>query len=439
MAITTQDDGRSDGRSDGRAERALQVRAADARGFSPSMLLNDKRYRGITLQVIALAAIAFAIWWLGSNVVAKLGAQGRDFSFAFLWSPASYDIDQTLIDYSSRSPHWRAALVGILNTLLVAFLGIVFATILGVTAGIGRLSSNWLVARLMTVYVELFRNVPVLIWIVISIAIFTTVFPTPRQAWTLGGGLGSLLELLTFGIYDGDPIGQVAVFTNRGVRLTAPEFLPGSGLVVLVFFASLVGAWLFRRYARARQERTGDIVPWKRFAALIVIVPTVVAFLALGRPIGLDVPELQGFNFSGGWRMSGALFALWLGLSVYTGAFIAEVVRSGIQAVSKGQTEAALAVGLPPKRVMNLVVLPQALRVIIPPLISQYLNLTKNSSLAIATGYFDITGTLGGVTLNQTGRAMECIILLMLFYLTISLVVSAVMNAYNGRVALKER
>ena len=407
--------------------------------FRPSMLLNDKRYRGITLQVITALALAFSVWWLISNVAAQFELLGKTFSFSFLNTPASYDIDQTLIPYTSRSPHWAAAVAGVLNTLLVAFLGVVFATILGVLVGIGRLSSNWLVARLMTVYVELFRNVPVLIWIIISIAVFTTIFPTPRQAWTLGGGLGSLVEVLTFGLYSGEPIGQIATFTNRGIRLTAPVFREGSLLLAVIFFASLVGAYFFRRYAKARQMRTGEQLPWVWICLAIVLVPTLGAFFALGRPIGLDVPELSGFNFSGGWRVSGALFALWLGLTLYTAAFIAEVVRAGIQAVSKGQREAAFALGLPAKRVMNLVILPQALRIIIPPLISQYLNLTKNSSLAIATGYFDITGTLGGITLNQTGREMECLLLVMLFYLLISLSISSLMNVYNSRVALKER
>ena len=403
------------------------------------MLLNDKRYRGITLQLITVVALIFSVWWLVSNVAAQFALLGKDFSFRFLQAPASYDIDQTLIPYTSRSSHLRAAMVGVLNTLLVAFLGIIFATIIGVLAGVGRLSTNWLVRKLTTVYVEVFRNVPVLIWIYISIAIFTTVFPTPRQAWTLGGGLGQLLQWLTLGLYDGEPIGQIAVFTNRGVRFTAPDFLPGSGIVVAVLLASIAAAYAFYRFAKARQMRTGQQLPWVWIALAIVVVPTLVTFFAMGRPIGLDVPELTGFNFSGGWRMSGALFALWLGLTVYTGAFIAEVVRSGIQAVAKGQREAAFALGLPPKRVMNLVILPQALRIIIPPLISQYLNLTKNSSLAIVTGYFDITGTLGGITLNQTGREMESLLLVMLFYLLISLSISGLMNIYNSRVALKER
>ena len=403
------------------------------------MLLNDKRYRGITLQVITALALVFSVWWLVSNVAAQFDLLGKEFSFRFLRAPASYDIDQTLIPYTSRSPHWMAASVGILNTLLVAFLGIVFATILGVLIGIGRLSSNWLVARLMTVYVEVFRNVPVLIWIIISISIFTTIFPTPRDAWTLGGGLGTLLEWVTFGLYSGEPIGQIATFTNRGIRLTAPVFQEGSGPLVAVFFVSLAAAYAFYRYAKARQMRTGDQLPWVTIGLALVLIPTLATFFALGRPIGLDVPELRGFNFTGGWRVSGALFALWLGLTVYTAAFIAEVVRSGIQAVAKGQREAAFALGLPPKRVMNLIVLPQALRIIIPPLISQYLNLTKNSSLAIATGYFDITGTLGGITLNQTGKEMECLLLVMLFYLLISLSISSLMNLYNSRVALKER
>ncbi len=411
----------------------------ESKSFRPSMLLNDSRYRGYTLQVITVLILVAAVWWLGNNVVQKFADQGKTFSFDFLWQPAGYDIDQPLIDYTSRSPHGVAAIAGIMNTFLVAILGIIGATIIGVAVGVARLSQNWLVARLMTVYVEVTRNIPLLIWIVLAIAIFTTVFPSPRQAWTLGGGLGSFVELITFGIYSGEPIGQGAVFTNRGIQFTAPDFLPGSGVVVAVFFLSLLAAYFVRRYAMKRKMETGHLFPWVRVSLLVVIVPTLLAYFLMGRPIGLDVPELAGFNYEGGARMSGALFALWFALTTYTAGFIAEVVRAGIQAVSKGQREAAGALGLPQKRIMNLVVLPQALRMIIPPLISQYLNLTKNSSLAIATGYFDITGTLGGITLNQTGREMECLLLLMAFYLTVSLTISGLMNVYNSRVALQER
>ena len=388
--------------------------------FRIGMLLNDSRYRSITLQVIALALFLAGVVWLVLNAAANLEALGKDFNFGFLFQPASYDIGQTLIDYTSRSPHWKAAAVGLLNTLLVAVLGIIAATILGVLAGVARLSNNWIVAKLMTVYVEVFRNVPLLIWILLAIAVYSFGFPTPRAAYERGEEVW-------------------VAFTNRGIYLTWPDFQPGSWVVVAAFFAGLVAAFLFRAYARKRQLATGEQLPWVKVGLALVLVPPLVAYFLAGQPIGLDRPSLRGFNMGGGVEIQGALFALWVGLSVYTGAFIAEVVRGGIQAVSKGQREAASALGLRPNRVMNLVILPQALRIIIPPLISQYLNLIKNSSLAIATGYFDITGTLGGVTLNQTGREMECLLLLMAVYLTISLTVSFVMNIYNERVALKER
>ena len=393
---------------------------AESGGFRPSMLLNDSRYRSVTLQVITLVLVVAGFVWLGWNAKENLEALGKDFRFDFLSQPASYDINQTLIDYTSRSPHWKAAVAGILNTFVVAILGIVTATIMGVLAGVARLSNNWIIARLMTVYVEVFRNVPLLIWILVAIALLTDVFPGPRNPWLLPGEIGAI--------------------TKRGVYLPALTFGEGSLWVVAAFVLGIVAAFLFRRWARERQMRTGQILPVVPIMlALVIIPPLVVEFIGQST-IGVSYPEANRFgNFSGGFEMSGALFALWMGLSLYTGAFIAEVVRGGIQAVSKGQREAAAALGLRPGRVMNLVVLPQALRIIIPPLISQYLNLIKNSSLAIATGYMDVTGTLGGITLNQTGREMECIILLMSFYLTVSILVSAVMNAYNKRIALTER
>jgi general L-amino acid transport system permease protein len=228
-------------------------------------------------------------------------------------------------------------------------------------------------------------------------------------------------------------------FTNRGVYIPAPVWGAGSIVVVLTFLASIAGVFAYRRYATNLLYSTGKLLPMGWPSLAILFVPTILMYFIMGRPISLEYPELGGFNFRGGIQIGAPLIALWFALSIYTGAFIAENVRAGIQAVSKGQTEAASALGLRPNRVMNLVVLPQALRVIIPPLISQYLNITKNSSLAIAVGYADITATLGGITLNQTGRAIECVLLLMLFYLTISLSISAIMNVYNKSVALKER
>lgn len=386
--------------------------------FRLSMLIYDKRYRSYTLQIITIALFMLAVGWLVSNVIQNFADRGKTFSFAFLWEPASYDINQRLIEYTSRSPHWLAAVVGILNTLVLAFLGCIAATILGVAIGVMRLSKNWLVSRLMTIYIEGFRNVPVLLWILLASTAFSAILPTPRQAPVLAGGF---------------------VPTNRGFYVPAPIWESGSGILAIIFIASLVGAWLFGRWAKAKQAATGEILPvfWIRLA--IILLPVIVFYFLLGRPVGLSLPELKGFNFQGGGFVRNSFMALWIALSLYTAAFIAENVRSGIQAISKGQTEASYSLGLPPNRTMNLVILPQALRIIIPPLISQYLNLTKNSSLAIAVGYMDVTGTLGGITLNQTGREMETLLLLMLFYLVISLLISGVMNVYNNSVAIKER
>ncbi|GHA50035.1 amino acid ABC transporter permease [Amylibacter ulvae] len=395
-------------------------------GFRISQLLYDTRYRSMTIQIIALIGFLVAFGWLINNTLANLAALGKPLGFGFLWEPAGYDINQRLIEYNSQMSNARAALVGVLNTLLVAVLGCIAATILGVLIGVLRLSKNWLVSRLMTVYIEGFRNVPVLLWILMAMAIFIEIFPQPRD------------------FRGEDPVATMKIFetvavTNRGVYLPGPIMNAGSGVVVAAFIASLVAIFFFGKWAKARQEQTGQILPTFWIKLGILIIPSMLIFFIMGKPIGMEVPAIKGFNFAGGIYMRNSLIALWLALSLYTAAFIAETVRSGIMAVSKGQTEAAAALGLRPARTMNLVVLPQALRVIIPPMISQYLNLTKNSSLAIAVGYMDVTGTLGGITLNQTGREMECLIILMAIYLTISLIISGVMNWYNERVKLQER
>lgn len=393
--------------------------------FRLSMLLNDTRYRSYTFQFIALILLIALMSFLGINLVRNLAEAGLNISYGFLNVPAGYDINQSLIDYNSQSSNLRAAMVGIINTLLVAFLACVTATILGVIAGVARLSKNWLVSKLMSVYVEIFRNIPVLIWILMIYTLMTAVLPAPNKF--RGDNATSSMLFDAF------------AFTNRGIYIPAPVWDPGSMIVVATFVLSIIAAIIYRRYAVSLLFRTGKLLPMGWPTVAILLVPTIVMFFIMGSPIALDYPELKGFNFRGGLQIGAPLIALWLALSVYTGAFIAENVRAGIQAISKGQTEAASSLGLRPKRVMNLVVLPQALRVIIPPLISQYLNITKNSSLAIAVGYADITATLGGITLNQTGRAIECVLLLMLFYLTISLSISAIMNIYNNSVSLKER
>ncbi len=396
------------------------------KSFRLSMLLYDTRYRSITIQVIMLALFAYGVYWLLGNMYSNLDDLGKKPDFSFLSTPAGYDINQRLIEYTSQSTNGRAWLVGLLNTLLVAFLGCILATIIGVSVGVMRLSKNWIVARLMTVYIEIFRNIPVLIIIVFAMSIFIKFFPQPKA---FRG------DDATASMYLWDSV----ALTNRGWYIPKPIFENGSMIVVVTFLLSILGIFIFGKWAKKRQEATGDILPTFWIKLAIFFLPAVVVYFIMGQPIGLEQPELKGFNFKGGIHMRNSLISLWLALSLYTAAFIAEAVRAGIMAIDKGQTEAAAALGLRPKRVMNLVVLPQALRVIIPPLISQYLNLTKNSSLAIAVGYMDLTGTLGGITLNQTGRALESILLLMITYLAISLSISMVMNVYNNSVKLKER
>ncbi len=395
------------------------VASAPTAVFGPSMLWTDTRYRSVTFQIIALVLLFLAIGFLVRNVAVNLEIAGKNLSFGFLFEPASYDINQRLIPYTSRSPHWVAAAVGMLNTLLVALLGCIAATIIGVTAGILRLSRNWIVARIMAVYVELMRNVPVLLQILLWFGVFIETFPSPKQAEPALGGL--------------------LVATNRGMYVPAPMFGDGFGFVLVAFVLAIIGVIYFRRYAHKRQEETGQALPVLLIGVGILIIPALLVFFVMGSPLSWQFPELKGFNFQGGIFARNSLLALWFALSLYTGAFIAENVRAGILSVSHGQTEAAYALGLRPNRTMQLIILPQAMRVIVPPLISQYLNLTKNSSLAIAVGYMDVTGTLGGITLNQTGRELESIMLLMLFYVSVSLSISGVMNVYNKRVALKER
>jgi general L-amino acid transport system permease protein len=389
------------------------------------MLINDTRYRSTTFQVIALIGLIFAMGYLVSNLLSNLADAGLNISWKFFGETAGYDINQMPIEYNNQMSHGRASLVGAVNTLIVAFLACVSATILGVIAGVLRLSNNWVVSKLMAIYVEAFRNVPVLVWILIIFLVMSNVLPQPREF--RGDAATSSMWF------------DMVAFTNRGVYIPR-LILDDLGWVVFAAFGlSIIGVFAFRRYARNLLFNTGRLIPTFLPSIAILILPTVLVYFALGSPIGLENPALKGFNFKGGLHLRLSLIALWFALAIYTGAFIAENVRAGIQAISRGQTEAAAALGMRPGRIMSLIILPQALRVIVPPLISQFLNITKNSSLAIAVGYMDVTGTLGGITLNQTGRAIECILVLMLFYLVISLSISAIMNVYNNAMKLKER
>ena len=357
---------------------------------------------------------------IGRNIVINLAAVGKEFSFGFITWPAAYDITfSPFIDYTNKSSHLEAAIVGALNTLLVAISGIILASILGFTMGILRLSSNWLINRIVYVFLEFMRNVPVLIHILALYSLTVTLLPPARKALDIGGGNFFL--------------------SNRGLYTPSPIFEPGAGLVGIVFILTIIATFIFNKWAKKIQNETGKIYPVFWISSAIIISATGIAFLLTGMPLSWDIPVLKGFNFKGGMAVKPEFLALWLALSYYTACFIAEIVRAGILSVSKGQTEASYALGLKPNRTLHLVIVPQALRVIVPPLCSQYLNLTKNSSLAIAIGYMDITATLGGISLMQTGKEMETMLIVMAFYLVISLIISAFMNWFNQRIKLTER
>ena len=383
-----------------------------------SNIWRNEKSREIIIQIFVLFCIGWFLSWLVMNVNANFKALGKDISFEFLFIPAGYDINQYLIDYNNRDTHLRAGIVGLLNTGLVAIFGIILATVMGVALGIIRLSKNWLASKLAYWYVEFTRNVPILLHILLWHGIIINTFPQTRQAINFGD--------LTF-------------LSNRGFYLPKPITESGIEFVYLCFVISLIFSVLFNKYAKRKQDLTGVQHPvfWIN-TAVIIILPSL-AFLLSGLPLSFEIPVLKGFNFRGGLHMSPELAALTFALGIYTAAFIAEIVRAGILAIDKGQREAAESIGLKPSKVMNLVILPQARRVIIPPLTSQYLNLTKNSSLAIAIGYMDLVATLGGISLNQTGREMETMVIVMLIYLSVSLSISAFMNWYNSKVKLVGR
>jgi general L-amino acid transport system permease protein len=378
---------------------------------------NDPKVRGIVYQVLFVGIVVALGWFLVQNTLTNLQRQNIASGFGFLHREAAFSIGEALIPYSPADTYFRAFLVGLTNTLYVAALGIVFATILGTVMGLARLSSNWLIRKLAQVYVETFRNIPLLLQLFFWWGLLRGSAPAPRQAW--------------------QPLPDVFV-SNRGVVFPVPEASPAYAWMLLAFALGAVASWAIWQWARARQARTGRQFPsgWVGLG-LIVGLPLLV-FLGFGAPLKMDVPELRGFNFSGGTAFSPEFAALLLGLVVYSGSFIAEIVRAGILAVSWGQSEAAMALGLSNGQRMRLVVLPQALRVIVPPMTSQYLGITKNSSLAVAIGYPDLV-SIANTTMNQTGQAIEGISMIMAVYLAISLLISLFMNLYNRAVALVER
>jgi len=393
---------------------------SEAREPGRASLLYDPKIRGYFYQIALLAIVGFLIWSAASNAIENLRAQKIASGFGFWHNPAGFDVNQKLIPFSasSGSTYGQAFLVGLLNTLLVAGLGIVIATFLGFLVGVARLSHNWVVAKLATIYVEVIRNLPLLLQLFFWYNAVLKPLPDARNSIHLPGSI---------------------YLNNRGVILPSPQFAPAFEFVVIAFFIAVVAAIAFFIWARGQQAKTGKQYHngWVALA-LIVGVPLIV-FLLVGRPLTFDYPQQGRFNLTGGMQIFPEFVALLIGLSTYTAAFIAEVVRAGILAVSKGQTEAANALGLRSGPTLKLVVIPQAMRVIIPPLTSQYLNLTKNSSLAVAIGYPDLVQVFTGTVLNQTGQAVEVVAITMAVYLTISLVTSFFMNIYNKRMALVER
>lgn len=377
---------------------------------------NDPETRALVYQILILGLVALGVWYLASNTLRNLAARNISTGFAFLHEEAGFAIGESMIEYTPADTYGHAVLVGLLNTLRVSVIGVIAATLFGTVLGIGRLSKNWLISRLAGLYIEVMRNIPLLLQLFFWYALITEVMPGPRQALT--------------------PLPSVFI-SNRGLKIPwlrgdAMDWIFG-GLALAIVLIVLLAHW-----ARRRQEATGRIFPLVRTAiALLVVVPALLWWVS-GSGIQIDRPVLKGFNFQGGLSLSPEFAALLAGLVIYTSAFVAEVVRSGIQAVDQGQWEAASSIGLPRARILRLVVLPQAMRVIIPPMTSQYLNLTKNSSLAVAIGYPDIVAVTNTI-LNQTGQAIEGIMIIMAAYLVVSLSISVFMNWYNKRIALVER
>jgi len=376
----------------------------------------DRNARAIAFQIIALSAVILLGWYLVSNTMHNMATRNIATGWGFLGLEAGFGISEHVISYTPADTYGRAIVVGFLNTIKVAVIGIILATIIGVVVGLARLSSNWLVARMATVYVEALRNVPLLLQLIIWYGLIIAM-PGPRQAVQMMPGV---------------------FLTGRGVYYPSIESEPVHTWMAVLFVVGILLTWAYSRWAKRRQDETGKAAPLLLPAIGFIIGLPLLIWLIAGAPLTLGLPELKGFNFAGGSVLSPEFAAMVVGLSTYTGAFIAEVVRSGIQAVSHGQSEAARALGLRPMLVTRLVVFPQSLRVIVPPLTSQYLNLTKNSSLAVAIGYPDLVST-GNTALNQTGQAVECIAIIMGVYLAISLAISLFMNWYNKHIALVER
>jgi len=374
-------------------------------------------FRGVLYQILALVMVASAGYYLFSNTQANLEKQSIATGLGYLEREASFEIGESIIPFSSSDTYLKALAIGAMNTVKVSFIGIVFTVIIGVFVGMARLSSNWLVSRIAGVYIEVLQDIPVLLQLFFWYTIFNNVLPAPRQAL--------------------EPIKGI-VLCNRGAYCPVPEYHPAFAAAGLALLAACVAVFFLWKWAGKRQAETGQIFPVFRVSFVLLLVFPGLAWIVGGAPMEMSVPVLQGFNFEGGYNVSPEFGSLLLGLILYTSAFVAEIVRAGIQSISRGQREAAESLGLKPVFIMNLVILPQSMRVVVPPLTSQLLNLTKNSSLAVAIGYPDFV-SISNTTICQTGQAIEGVALIMVLYLTISLLTSLFMNWYNSRIALVER
>jgi len=379
---------------------------------------SDEKFRSIFFQTLVIGLFALGIFFIVQTTAYNLEKRNIATGWRFLTDPAGFDISfSPFIDFKSTDTHLDVYFVGVLNTLLVSVCGCIAATILGFLVGIIRLSSNWLLVRVAYIYVEFTRNVPLLLQIILWYSILIQL-PRVKQS----------LEFL-----------DVFFISNRGIYSPRPVFETGFSYVFIAFILALISSFIIRRWAKKRQDDTGKQFPVLSSAfGLIIIVPLILFFI-IGSPLSFDYPALKGFNFKGGMVIRPEFIAMFLALTIYTAAFISETVRSGILSVTKGQREASASLGLKKSWIMRLIIIPQALRVIVPPLTSQYLNLTKNSSLGIAVGYADLVHGFGGISLNQTGQAIECMVIVMATYLTISLTISLFMNIYNRSIQFKEK
>ncbi len=383
-------------------------------------LLRDPKVRAVFFQVLVIVLFAAFVFYVGNNTIVNLEKRGIASGFGFLSQPAGFGIGIVVfMDYVAQtSTHGDVLIIGVINTLTVSLSGIILATILGFFFGVLRLSKNWIVNKIATVYIEVIRNVPLLVQLLFWYFAVLSVLPVVRDSIKIGDNL---------------------IINNRGVYF--PSIIPESGFAIIpvAFVIGIIASIFMSKWAHKRQDETGQQFPVFFASVGLILGLPIIAALISGLPFGFEYPKASRFNIGGGWVLEPEFLALLIGLSIYTGAFIAEIVRSGINAVSHGQTEAAHSLGIRPNITMRLVILPQALRVIVPPLTSQYLNLTKNSSLATAIGYPEITAIFAGTSLNQTGQAIEIIAMTMAFYLSISLLISMFMNWYNKRIALVER